>query len=228
LGASSGSIIYLRRNGFSLWPWADAAVPALGTGIMITRLGCYMYGCDFGRALPANAPGWLKTLGSFPHWHDNHGSPAWQQHVQMGFRATRQACESAYHGIWNSAENLCHIPVSASQSAPGTPDAALRVPGGLRRSSSSSCGSGSTAALRARSSSPSGFSTASAGRLLEIIRDDAERGTVGNLSTSQFIGLASLLVAVPAYLYLRKNAPPAKGVDLFAPVPKAEPEATAA
>ncbi len=227
LGGLLGSIIYLRRNGFSLWKWADAAVPALGTGIMITRLGCYMYGCDFGRALPANAPGWLKTLGSFPHWHDNHGSPAWQQHVQMGFRATRQACESAYHGIWNSAENLCHIPVSASQSAPVHPTQLYESLVGatifliLMR------------IFKHRRFEGQVFLSfwilyGVARSALEIIRDDAERGTVGNLSTSQFIGLASLLVAVPAYLYLRKNAPPAKGVDLFAPVPKAEPEATAA
>jgi len=227
LGGLLGSIIYLRRNGFSLWKWADAAVPALGTGIMITRLGCFMYGCDFGRALPPGAPGWLKSLGSFPHWHDNHGSPAWQQHVQMGFRSTRATCEAAYHGIWNSAENLCHIPVSASHSAPVHPTQLYESLLGatifliLMR------------IFKHRRFEGQVFLAfwilyGVARSALEIIRDDAERGTVGTLSTSQFIGLGSLLIAVPVYLYMRKNSAPAQGVDLFAPAPKTEPTSSAA
>jgi phosphatidylglycerol:prolipoprotein diacylglycerol transferase len=83
LGGLLGSIIYLYRNGFSLWKWADAAVPALGSGLMITRLGCYMYGYDFGKPLSPHAPRWLKFLGTFPHWADGHGAPAWQQHVRL-------------------------------------------------------------------------------------------------------------------------------------------------
>src|SRR5207249_3594098 len=49
LGGLAGSWIYCARNKISLWAWADAAVPSLATGLLITRLGCYMYGCDFGK-----------------------------------------------------------------------------------------------------------------------------------------------------------------------------------
>jgi phosphatidylglycerol:prolipoprotein diacylglycerol transferase len=46
-----------------------------------------MFGCDFGKPLSGSAPEWLKKLGTFPHWPDGtldhgSGSPAWVQHVQ--------------------------------------------------------------------------------------------------------------------------------------------------
>jgi phosphatidylglycerol---prolipoprotein diacylglyceryl transferase len=63
------------------------AVPSLASGLAITRVGCYLFGCDFGRPLAANSPAFLKTLGSFPHWPegtvpDGAGSPAWLEHVK--------------------------------------------------------------------------------------------------------------------------------------------------
>ncbi|MEO7327741.1 MAG: prolipoprotein diacylglyceryl transferase family protein [Minicystis sp.] len=85
LGGLIGSTIFLRRHKIPLLPWADVAVPSLASGLMITRIGCYLFGCDFGQPLKANAPGWLKTLGTFPHWPEGtldagSGSPAWAQH----------------------------------------------------------------------------------------------------------------------------------------------------
>lgn len=87
LGGFLGSWLYLRRQGLRLLPWADVAVPSLASGLMITRIGCYMFGCDFGKPLSDTAPEWLKKLGTFPHWPDGtldhgSGSPAWVQHVQ--------------------------------------------------------------------------------------------------------------------------------------------------
>src|SRR5437868_15077404 len=54
---------------------------------MLTRIGCYLFGCDFGKPLPPGAPDWLKSMGTFPHWGEGtllhgSGSPAWVQHVQ--------------------------------------------------------------------------------------------------------------------------------------------------
>lgn len=219
LGGLLGSIVYLRRNGFSLWKWADAAVPALGTGLMITRLGCYMYGCDFGAPLKPGAPGWLQHLGTFPHWHNNHGSPAWQQHVAMGFRTTRETCEAAYHGLWNSAQNLCHIPSSAEHSVPVHPTQLYESLTGL------SIFAALMFIWSRRKFEGQVFLSfwilyGVARSLLEIIRDDAERGTVGNLSTSQFIGIVTALIAVPFYLYLRKNSAAAQPVNFFDLLPR--------
>ena len=88
---SLGSLFYLRQNRIPLLPWADVAVPSLASGLMITRIGCYLFGCDFGRPLAENSPAWLKTLGTFPKWapgllhegNPSEGSPAWAQHVKQ-------------------------------------------------------------------------------------------------------------------------------------------------
>ncbi len=87
LGGFVGSLAYLRIIRVRLLPWADAAVPSLASGLMITRIGCYLFGCDFGKPLTGAAPEWLKTLGTFPHWPEGtldhgSGSPAWVHHVQ--------------------------------------------------------------------------------------------------------------------------------------------------
>jgi phosphatidylglycerol---prolipoprotein diacylglyceryl transferase len=86
LGGFVASWAYLRKNGMRLLPWADVAVPSLASGLAITRIGCYLFGCDYGRPLAENAPGWLKSMGTFPHWPDGTlpgnaaGSPAWAEH----------------------------------------------------------------------------------------------------------------------------------------------------
>ncbi|MFO0759660.1 MAG: prolipoprotein diacylglyceryl transferase family protein [Byssovorax sp.] len=85
LGGLIGSTLFLRRHKIPLLPWADVAVPSLASGLMITRIGCYLFGCDFGQPLKASAPGWLQKLGTFPHWPEGTldagtGSPAWAQH----------------------------------------------------------------------------------------------------------------------------------------------------
>ncbi|MCL2823952.1 MAG: prolipoprotein diacylglyceryl transferase [Polyangiaceae bacterium] len=89
IGGYLGSWIYLRTKKIPLMPWADVAVPSLASGLLITRIGCYLFGCDFGRPLSENAPGFLKTLGSFPHWDagivdHGDGAPAWSQHLSAG------------------------------------------------------------------------------------------------------------------------------------------------
>jgi phosphatidylglycerol:prolipoprotein diacylglycerol transferase len=234
LGGLLGSIIYLKRNGFSLWPWADAAVPSLGTGLAITRMGCYMYGCDFGSPLPPNAPGFLKTLGTFPHWADNHGAPAWQQHVTMGFHTSRATCEGPYHGVWSAADNLCRIPAAAQHSVPVHPTQLYESLLGFtiflalmwlwkRRK------------FEGQIFLAFGILYGVGRSLLEVIRDDAERGAIGPLSTSQAIGIVTAILAAGFYYYRLKNAPPADGVDFFKkftpptpPEPPSPPEAAAA
>jgi phosphatidylglycerol:prolipoprotein diacylglycerol transferase len=87
LGGYIGSWVYLKRNKIGLMPWADVAVPSLASGLLITRIGCYLFGCDFGRRLDTTSPDWLQKLGTFPHWaqgtlEHGEGSPAWVHHVQ--------------------------------------------------------------------------------------------------------------------------------------------------
>ncbi|MFP6684625.1 MAG: prolipoprotein diacylglyceryl transferase family protein, partial [Polyangiaceae bacterium] len=89
LGGFLGSWSYLRLKRIRLLPWADVAVPSLAAGLMITRIGCYLFGCDYGGTLTAEAPAWLKSLGTFPRWDaatlpGSSGSPAWVRHQELG------------------------------------------------------------------------------------------------------------------------------------------------
>ncbi len=92
LGGYLGSWLFLQRHKIKLMPWADVAVPSLASGLLITRIGCYLFGCDFGKRLPETAPAFLKKLGTFPHWsgamlEGGEGSPAYVRHLEL-FRGT--------------------------------------------------------------------------------------------------------------------------------------------
>jgi phosphatidylglycerol:prolipoprotein diacylglycerol transferase len=92
LGGLLGSWAFLSPKKIRLLAWADDAVPSLASGLLITRIGCYLFGCDFGKRLPDGAPHWLKTLGTFPHWPQGtlvsgEGSPAFVRHLDI-YRGT--------------------------------------------------------------------------------------------------------------------------------------------
>jgi phosphatidylglycerol---prolipoprotein diacylglyceryl transferase len=92
IGGLLGSWAFLAPKKIRLLAWADDAVPSLASGLLITRIGCYLFGCDFGKRLPDEAPGWLKTLGTFPHWAagtlaSGEGSPAYVRHLDV-YRGT--------------------------------------------------------------------------------------------------------------------------------------------
>jgi phosphatidylglycerol:prolipoprotein diacylglycerol transferase len=86
VGGLLGSVVYLSIRRVSWLGWGDAAAPSLAAGLLVTRIGCYLYGCDFGKPLGPGAPAWLQRVGTFPRWDGyaslaGSGSPAWLQHV---------------------------------------------------------------------------------------------------------------------------------------------------
>jgi phosphatidylglycerol:prolipoprotein diacylglycerol transferase len=88
IGGFLGSWAYLSSKKIRLMPWADAAVPSLATGLLVTRIGCYLFGCDFGKRLPDSSPAFMKKLGTFPHWaqgtlENGDGSPAYVRHLDL-------------------------------------------------------------------------------------------------------------------------------------------------
>jgi phosphatidylglycerol---prolipoprotein diacylglyceryl transferase len=92
IGGLLGSWAFLVPRKIRLLAWADDAVPSLASGLLLTRIGCYLFGCDFGKRLPDGAPHWLKTLGTFPHWPPGtlavgEGSPAYVRHLEL-YRGT--------------------------------------------------------------------------------------------------------------------------------------------
>jgi phosphatidylglycerol:prolipoprotein diacylglycerol transferase len=94
LGGFIGSWLYLQKQNIRLLPWADVAVPSLASGLLVTRIGCYLFGCDFGTRLSPTAPAWLAKLGTFPHWTSGtldgggDGAPAWSKHLAAAERGT--------------------------------------------------------------------------------------------------------------------------------------------
>lgn len=99
-GGLIAAAIYARIKGFSLAALADNAAPGLALGTALTRVGCYLYGCDFGTVLPDGAPGWLKALGTFPRWSGEdglHGSPALFHHQDRFVIEQGAATSAAVH-----------------------------------------------------------------------------------------------------------------------------------
>jgi phosphatidylglycerol:prolipoprotein diacylglycerol transferase len=177
IGGFAGSFWYLRRRGVALLPWADIAVPSLASGLLLTRIGCYLFGCDFGKPLAADAPGWLKRLGTFPRWPndllDGAGSPAWMQHVnERGLSITSQA-------------SLPVHPTELYESLVGGALLALTLWLMTRRR------------FRGEVFFAFTFGYGYLRFLLEIVRDDSERGSFGP-AFREHVLISSLLVLLAA------------------------------
>ena len=134
LGGFIGSWIYCKQKRVRLLAWADVAVPSLASGLLFTRMGCYLFGCDFGKPLTEKAPAWLQKLGTFPEWHYDHkagqfldtvglraayadpnvkpqilsGSPAWVQHTES-FPQVRELHHSMPVHPTQLYESLCGL-----------------------------------------------------------------------------------------------------------------------
>lgn len=179
LGGFIGSYFYLRAHRIPLLPWADVAVPSLASGLMITRIGCYLFGCDFGRPLSEKAPAWLQKLGTFPHWPDGtlehgSGSPAWVHHVKD------------LHLI--SADSEHSLPVHPTQIYESLVGAALLGILLLARRHQK---------FRGQIFLLFTFSYGVCRYMLEILRDDAERGSLPpSLPEHMLIPFGLLLFAV--------------------------------
>ena len=199
LGGFLFGIVYCRLHGIKLLAWADCVVPSLGTGLAITRIGCLMYGCDFGK--PAEH---LKWAIQFPK-----DSPAWAEQLRQGL-----------------------IGPTATASLPVHPTQLYEVAIGLTLF-------GLTMLVRRfRTFSGQMFIAFTMGygvlrTLVETLRADEQRGEIGPLSTSQFIGSATFLAALILFFVLRARAkanpgslrywgPPPSTVEPAAEAPKAK------
>ena len=86
LGGFAGTLWFCRLHRVRVLPWVDCVAPALCLGLMLTRIGCLLGGCDFGQ--PWNGP-WAVT---FPA-----GSPAFEQQVTQGLLAPTAMRSLAVH-----------------------------------------------------------------------------------------------------------------------------------
>ena len=97
LGGFLGSWAYCRLRGLSILAWGDAAVPSMSSGLCITRLGCFLYGCDFGQPYDG------RLAVRFPP-----GSPAYNQQRLEGLLPEHAASSLPVHPtqLYESAVGL--------------------------------------------------------------------------------------------------------------------------
>ena len=199
LGGVAGSLAYLRHRRDQLlregkkspekvraaqsvtWlGFADVTAPTLALGLAFTRIGCYLYGCDFGARLGEDAPGWLRTIGTFPHWADDAGSPAWSHHV------------ASYDLAFDAPASFPVHPTQLYESTAGFTLLGITLVVWSRRRFR-----GQVLLSLAMAYGVWRF-------LIEYVRDDPERGQAFGFSTSQLISLAIVPVAAFFFMQARK------------------------
>jgi phosphatidylglycerol:prolipoprotein diacylglycerol transferase len=157
-----------HKRKIPLLQWADVAAPSVVLGTAITRMGCFLFGCDYGArsSLP-----WAVSFPG-PNALAPSGSPAWQHHVH-DFGLARDAA-------WSYPVH----PTQIYELLVG-----LFLFGALML------------IRRYRTFSGQVFLGWVLGYgilrpLIEVVRDDDQRGNVGPLSTSQFIGIVSVALGL--------------------------------
>jgi phosphatidylglycerol:prolipoprotein diacylglycerol transferase len=157
-----------RKRGIELLRWADVSAPSVVLGTAITRVGCFMFGCDFGAR--SDLPWAVRFPG--PNPLAPQGSPAWQHHVR-DFALSQSAPWSYPVHPTQFYESLVGLSlfgllmlVRKYRRFSGQVFLAWVIGYGILRP------------------------------LIEVVRDDDQRGNVGPLSTSQFIGLVSVMAAL--------------------------------
>ncbi|MEO7111645.1 MAG: prolipoprotein diacylglyceryl transferase family protein, partial [Polyangiaceae bacterium] len=188
IGGLLGSWGFLNRHKIRLMSWADVAVPSLASGLFITRIGCYLFGCDFGRRLSSSAPGWLQKMGTFPHWttgtlDGGEGSPAYVRHLEE-YRGSALGAEL----IRNNHSFPVH-PTQIYESLVGLSILALLI---WQRKHLK---------FRGQVFFLFVFAYGFCRFILEILRDDPERGEYGPVMSEHILIPASLLLFSIAFVY---------------------------
>jgi len=176
LGGLVGSTIFCKRKGIRLLAWADCAVPSLCSGLAITRVGCLLFGCDFGK------PWEGKWAIQFPK-----GAPAWNQQL---------------HEKLITADALKSLPVHPTQIYESINGIVLLGMLFLVRKYRKFSGEMFVAFF---------MGYAPLRYIVETLRADEQRGNVGPLTTSQFIGVVTFFAGAALLVYLyqqyRKDPP---------------------
>ncbi len=155
-----------RKRGIPLLKWADISAPSVVLGTAITRVGCLLFGCDYGGR--TSLPWAIRFPG--PNPLAPQGSPAWQHHVHDLGLSQGAAWSYPIHPtqVYESLVGLALFGLMVwlrhHRRFSGQVFLAWVLGYGIMRP------------------------------LIEIVRDDDQRGNVGALSTSQFIGIVSVVL----------------------------------
>lgn len=193
LGGFVGSWVYLRMNGVRLMPWADVAVPSLASGLFITRIGCYLFGCDFGKRLSPDAPAFLQKAGTFPHWEpgisaSGDGAEAFVHQLKVAGRGTQ-----AYTELMNMGHSFPVHPTQIYESLAGL--ALLGLVLWQRKHQS----------FRGQVFFVFAFAYGYVRFLIEMLRDDPGRNAYGSFSEHLFVPFALFAFALAFALGLARG-----------------------
>jgi len=183
LGGALGAYLFFIRKKVAFLKVADIMSPAVALGTAITRVGCFLYGCDFGK--PTSLPWGIRfPRDSYYDRADNvwKPSPAWEMHHAGGLVGSDQPWSLPVHPtqFYESLMNLFIFAVLVwvarkKKTFDGQVFLIFTVYYGVTRA------------------------------LNEILRGDDQRGAVAMLSTSQFIGLVTAAIAIVAWRFLSKR-----------------------
>ncbi|MBN1945918.1 MAG: prolipoprotein diacylglyceryl transferase [Bradymonadales bacterium] len=233
LGTLTG-YLYLRfvaRTDF--WNFADHAAPGMALGLGFTRIGCFLFGCCYGRQTDS----WLGM--QFPMWSGEsavrlgqRGAPAFVDHFRalgdgqpyehLAIQASHaeRAARAAAAGAGELAHQV-HMAFEAKYQALGA-----LVMGGHSHSVYpsqllSSLGGFLIFAIllilhrhrRFRGQVLLAFagSYAIVRFFLEMIRVDFQGGILGPLSWNQVVGIAIVGLVIPGWIYQKRRSPLAPG-----------------
>jgi phosphatidylglycerol:prolipoprotein diacylglycerol transferase len=167
LGGLIGSTVFCKIYGIRLLAWADCAVPSLCSGLAVTRIGCLMFGCDFGKPFDG------KWAIHFPK-----GSPAYSQQVHEKLLSP------------DALQSLAVHPTQLYESLNG-----IILLGLLFLVRKYRKFSGEMFIVFFMGYAPLRY-------FVETLRDDEQRGNVGPMSTSQFIGVMTFALGAAGLAYL--------------------------
>src|SRR5262249_23106757 len=173
LGGFIASWVYCRSHSISILKWADNAVPSISLGLAMTRIGCFLYGCDFGAR--SSVPWGVRFPGPDPRMAPN-GSPAFEKHL---------------HNYGLPSDATASFPVHPTQIYESLLGLALVAVTLLVRKKRKIDGMAFIAFV---------WGYGIPRFLLEFIRDDEQRGGLFGWSTSQIIGIVTSMMAVVLFL----------------------------
>jgi phosphatidylglycerol:prolipoprotein diacylglycerol transferase len=178
LGGFFASWAYCVKHKIPILKWADNAVPSISLGLAMTRIGCFLYGCDFGAR--TNLPWAVRFPG--PSRFAAYGSPAYELHLRKydlppGATASFPVHPTQlYETLLGLSLVVACLIVRKYRKIDGYVFLTFIWGYGVVRF------------------------------LLEFIRDDEQRGGYGQMSTSQIIAVVTSLAGIGLFIYLRDRA----------------------
>ena len=183
-----------RKRKSELLRWADVSAPSVVLGTAITRVGCLLFGCDYGRR--TDMPWAIRFPPEAPAWQDHASHFGLDRNSPLSFPVHPTQVYESLAGLFLFGLLLY---LRRVRKFSGLVFLGWVMGYGVLRS------------------------------IIEVYRGDADRGAVGPVSTSQFIGIVSLVAGsvLLVVLWRKYRADPAAARLWERPLPVAAQDTAA-